>query len=196
MTPGYQLATLKFSLMDSSSGYTALRHALPKFLQLAVTDPRILVEQPGGDLAVSFTRMFDASQYQLARFVNYEVVSAFLLGLPPLVDYMYDSECSPNSTYPGSRWIHGIPVLFLQIISQVNSCRAHPRVYSDDWQSLEERVLTWKSPHPMPDNSSTSAGDTVDVARDTLQEGWRHVLLIYIYMVSLSESSYTSLAKD
>ncbi|CEL62693.1 hypothetical protein RSOLAG1IB_05049 [Rhizoctonia solani AG-1 IB] len=191
-----ELAALKFSLMDSSSGYTALRHALPKFLQLAVTDPRILVEQSDGNLAVSFTRMFDTFQYELTRFVSYEVVSAFLLGLPPLVDYVHDSQWSSSFIHPRSEISHGPPAVFFQIISQVNSWRTRPRVYSDGWQSLEERVLTWKSPYAMSDNLSTSASDSLGAARDILHEGWRHVVLIYIYMVGLSGSFHASLAQD
>jgi hypothetical protein len=195
MTRSYQLVGLTFSLKDNSSGYTTLRHALPEFLQLAVTYPNVLVERPNGNLAVSFMRLLEISQQELMRFVFYEAISTFLLGLPPLVDYAHDIECGPNFTYPGCQWVHALPAAFLQIIIQVNSRRARRRVYSDDWEALVERVLTWKSPH-ISDDLSTSERDTVDVARNILHEGWRHVLLIYIYMVGLSGSCYTCLAED
>jgi hypothetical protein len=170
-----------------------LRNALPGFLQLAATNSSILVEQPNGDLAVSFPRTLAATHHELLRFVMYDVVSAFLLGLPPLVDYAHDSECGSSFINHVSERIHGIPAAFLQIISWVNSWRARPTAYLDSWRALEGRVLSWKSPYST-NNGSIPSSDTIGVARDTLQEGWRHVLLIYIYMVCFLELCHASIA--
>jgi hypothetical protein len=122
----------------------------------------------------------------------YDVVSAFLLGISPLVDYAHDSECGLGFGPCESELVHGIPVAFFQIISQVNSWRARPTASMDDWQTLEGRVLSWKYTYTISDDGSVPTSDTVDLARNILQEGWRHVLLIYIYMVGFWSYSVIS----
>jgi hypothetical protein len=156
-----------------------LRNALPKFLQLAAADTDLLAEQSNGNLVVSLSRALGASRYELRRFALYDTVSAFLLGVPTLAEYGYDGEC--DSERNGFEWTHGIPVALLQVISQVTSWRAGSRVALDDWRTLERRAMTWKSPYAVL--SEVSAADSADRERAAVQEGWRHVTLIYIYMV-------------
>ncbi|CAE6373926.1 unnamed protein product [Rhizoctonia solani] len=180
-----ELATLKFTLSDTTTGYTAFRNSLPKFLQLAAANSDLLIEQPNGNLVISFPRALIAPQFELSRFALYDVISAFLLGLPTLVEYGHDDQC--DSRYHGFEWIHGIPAAFLQTISQVNSWRTGSRVNLDHWQVLEQRVLDWRSTLTPSDKISTP--ENVGVAQAVIQEGWRHVLLIYIYMVRFPLSS-------
>ncbi|CAE6465291.1 unnamed protein product [Rhizoctonia solani] len=180
-----ELSYLKFMLVDSASAYTLLRAALPKFLPLAAAEPQLLIEQAHSNLNISLPRTLGSSRYELARFAMYDVILAFLLGTTPLIEYGYEGGCE----YDGFEWIHGIPSAFLQIISQVNSWRAGSRVHLDDWYTLERRVLAWESPYAMLEKCSP---DSASFERATVQEGWRHVLLIYIYMGICGASSHDS----
>jgi hypothetical protein len=171
---------LKFSLVDLTSGYTALRNALSRFLQLAAISPSLLIEEPNGSLVISLSRTLCTPRYELTRFVLYDVISAFLFGMPSLAEYGYDGECGPENH--GFEWVHGIPVTLFQVISQVNSWRNGAQVRLSDWQTLERRVLDWKSRYPLLNKIPGAGGASTE--RAIVQEGWRHVLLIYIYMVS------------
>ncbi|KAJ1305581.1 hypothetical protein OPQ81_000581 [Rhizoctonia solani] len=182
-----ELAYLKFVTLDNCSGYTLLQKALPGFLQLVATDTNLYVEHPNGNLVVSFPRTLGSSQYELKRFVMCDTIAALVLGVPPLVEYAYNGECDPESH--GLEWIHGVPVTLIKAISQVNSWRSGSRVTLDDWQALERCVLAWE-PQPVnykPDGEDSATGS---VARLAVQESWRHVVLIYIYMGMCGVSSH------
>ncbi|KAF8693873.1 Nodulation protein, partial [Rhizoctonia solani] len=174
-----ELATTKFNLVNTTSGYQLLRNALPKFLQLAAADTNLIVEQLDGSLTISFPRTLRAPRIELIRFVMHDAMLSFLLGLPPLVEYGYD--CEYDSKYSGYEWSYGIPVALLQIVTQVSSYRAGSRASIEDWKTLEMRVLNWKSQYSIM--QGTSATESVTRKRVVVQEGWRHVTLIYIYMV-------------
>jgi hypothetical protein len=171
--------------VDSTAAYALLRAALPKFLLLVGADPRLSIEQPNGSLSISFPRTISSCRHELVRFVAYDVILPFLLGLPPLAEYEHEGvyECSCDGTEVKD--INGIPVTLLEIILQVNSWRAGARVYRHDWQALEQRVLSWELPYNWSEASSAATSTSVRGATVRVQEGWRHVLLIYIYMVCL-----------
>ncbi|CAE6529962.1 unnamed protein product [Rhizoctonia solani] len=174
-----ELAFLNFIVVDGSSGYTLLRNAVPWFLQLVAADTNLYTEHPDGNLVVSFPRTLCASRHELGRFATYDTVTALILGVPPLVEYGYDGGC--DSSFQELEWNHGIPVALVEIISQINSWRAGSSVPLDDWQALERRVLAWQTPPPASDEASTT--ECISIGRVSVQESWRHVVLIYIYMV-------------
>ncbi|KDN33694.1 hypothetical protein RSAG8_13213, partial [Rhizoctonia solani AG-8 WAC10335] len=174
-----ELAYLHFTLVDSILGYNLLQKALPRFFQIVADDSNLFMEHPNGNLLVSFPRALSAPRYELRRFIIYDTVAAFVLGVPPLVQYGYDGECDSSSH--GLEWIHGIPVALLDAISQVNSWRAGPRVPLDYWEVLERRVLAWQPSSAV--RTEDSAAESASAARVAVQEGWRHAVLIYIYMV-------------
>jgi hypothetical protein len=176
----HQLAYLKSAIVDTSLGYALLRRALPKFLQIIAITPNSFMEHASGDLVVSFSHALSGPRNELRRFVTYDTIIAFLLGAPPLAEYGYDNKYSHN--LHGFEWTCGIPFALLQVMSQVNSWRAQSRVRLDDWQVLEQRVLGWEPSSTSLDE--TSATDCANIARAKIQEGWKHVVLIYIYMVS------------
>ncbi|CUA68593.1 hypothetical protein RSOLAG22IIIB_07967 [Rhizoctonia solani] len=176
---------IKFTTVGSSSGYLALQKALPAFLRLVADDSSLHVEHPGGDLVTSFPRTLGTPQYILQRFVLYDTIASLLLATSPLVEYGYEGECDPASH--SLEWVHGIPVAFIGIISQVNSWRAGSRFASlADWQELEMRVLGWRS-QPAPTEGERCIDTRIKLA---IQEGWRHVTLIYIYMGMCGVSSH------
>ncbi|EUC61338.1 fungal Zn(2)-cys(6) binuclear cluster domain protein [Rhizoctonia solani AG-3 Rhs1AP] len=183
-----ELAFLRFATINIVSGYAMIQKALPKFLFLVAADPSLYVEHPSGNLVVSLPRVLGASQYELKRFIIYDIATALVLGTPPLVEYGCDCECNPASH--GLEWIHGVPVALVETISQVNSWRAGSRVAPlDDWRNLERRVLAWE---PQPVVVEGDEIGTESVARLAVQEGWRHVALIYIYMGMSGASSHDS----
>jgi hypothetical protein len=168
--------------MDSASAYAVLRAALPRFLSLAAAEPHLLVEHPNGSLTVSLPFVLGSHRIEFSRFVVYDMMLPFLFGVTPLVEYAYEGTCDQD----GFEWVHGIPGVLFQVISQVNSHRAGSRVRLDDWHTLERRVLTWQSSYATLHAPSVPDRDTVE--RATVQEGWRHVVLMYIYMVRVLPS--------
>ncbi|CAE6501353.1 unnamed protein product [Rhizoctonia solani] len=177
-----ELAFLKSSLISSISGYAVLQKSLPRFLHLLAANPALYAEDCNGNLVVSFPRTFSALQHELKRFVMFDTTATLVLGVPPLVEYGYDGECDPVSH--GLECIHGVPVAFVETISQVNSWKAGSKVPLDDWQTLESRVKSWQAQLPVAEDEDVG---TENVARLTVQESWRHVALIYIYMASIRQ---------
>ncbi|CAE6413763.1 unnamed protein product [Rhizoctonia solani] len=181
-----ELTYLGFIAAGSTLGYQLLQKALPGFLRLVAADPNLIAEQPDGGLLVSFPRAFGTSPQEIKRFIIYDMATGFLLGVPPLLEYDYYGKCDPVSH--GSEWIHGVPAPLVEIISQINSWRAGFKVPLDDWRVLESRVMAWEvQPLPIEDGDSR-----MNVARLAIQEGWRHVVLIYIYMGICGVSSHDS----
>ncbi|CAE6355504.1 unnamed protein product [Rhizoctonia solani] len=179
-----ELAYLKFVTTDSISGYILLQKALPGFLRLVATDADLYMEDPNGHLTVSFTRTISASRHELNRFIMYDTTAAFVLGVPPLVNYGYGDECDSASLL---EWIHGIPTVLVETISRVNNWRAGSR--ADNWKVLEERVLSWQLRLIKADGEDSVLES---MARLAVQESWRHVALIYIYMGMCEVSSHDS----
>ncbi|KAH7337614.1 hypothetical protein B0J17DRAFT_663604 [Rhizoctonia solani] len=172
-----ELVFLSFVAIGSALGYNILRKSLPGFLHLVAADSNLVVEHPNGNLLVSFPRTFGASQQELKRFILYDTTTALVLGVPPLVEYDYDGECDPTSH--GFQWVHGVPVTLIEVISQVNSWRAGSTAAAlDDWLTLERRVTSWQAKQLVTEDEPVG-----NVARLAVQEGWRHVALIYIYMI-------------
>ncbi|KAF8685580.1 hypothetical protein RHS04_00774 [Rhizoctonia solani] len=148
--------------------------------------------EPDGNLVISLPRMLYALRPELVRFSYYDTISSFLLGVPPLVEYGYNTEhnADPKHENFGYEWVHGIPAVLLQVIAQVNSWRAGSRVPLDHWQALEQRVLSWTSRYAMLNDSAIAESATC--LRAAVQEGWKHVVLIYIYMGICGVSSHDS----
>ncbi|KAH7323353.1 hypothetical protein B0J17DRAFT_241069 [Rhizoctonia solani] len=158
------------------------------FLRLVASDSTLYTEHPNGNLVVSFPRTLRAPQHELGRFILYDTVTALVLGVSPLVEYGYDDEW--DSTPHRLEWIHGVPVLLLEAISYINSRRTGSKALLDDWQALERRVLAWQSPFTIPEGECTN--EHISETRVAVQEGWRHVVLIYIYMGICGVSSHDS----
>ncbi|CAE6505723.1 unnamed protein product [Rhizoctonia solani] len=178
-----ELVFLSFVTVGSAWGYNTLQKSLPRFLHLVAADANLSVEHPNGNLLVSFPRTFCALQQELKRFILYDTTTALVLGVPPLVEYDYDGECNPISH--GFQWVHGVPVTLIEVISQINSWRAGSTATAlDDWRTLERRVMSWQA-QPLV----TEEEPVGNVGRLAVQEGWRHVALIYLYMGMCGVSS-------
>ncbi|CAE6420617.1 unnamed protein product [Rhizoctonia solani] len=187
-----ELVFLKFTTIGCRSGYLVLRKTLPVFLSLVAVDPNLHVEYSSANLVISFPRALGAHRVELKWFVMYDTIASLLLGVLPLVEYGYDGQCDPASHE--IEWIHGIPVPLIEIISQVNSWRAGSRVAPlDDWRNLERCVLAWQPQLAVAKDEEFSAQIA---ARLAIQEGWRHVALIYIYMGMCGVSSHDTRVQE
>ncbi|QRW20087.1 Fungal Zn(2)-Cys(6) binuclear cluster domain [Rhizoctonia solani] len=162
-----ELAVLRFFLRDSASAYS------------------LLSEQPNGNLTVSFPRVLGSPRYELSRFVLYDTILSFLLGVPPLLEYGYEGTCESD----GFEWIHGIPFALFQIIAQVNSWRAGSKVPLDDWQTLEQRVLTWRPSHAMLNECSASEDANIERATAGIAARLeRHRVAVYETLLSFTDA--------
>ncbi|KAG8699475.1 hypothetical protein FRC09_006595 [Ceratobasidium sp. 395] len=173
-----ELVFLKFVAINSAAGYSLLRRSLPTFFRLVAADSSLWSERRG--LLVSLPRALSAERYEIRRFVYYDTMLAFILGLAPLVEY--DSSEFPiisEFTRP-LEWVHGIPIELIVDIVQVNAWRAaHPGVPNmSGWVDLEVRAITWE-----PRTEEIQGGESYDVVtRLAIQESWRHAVLVYVYM--------------
>jgi hypothetical protein len=137
---------------------------------------------------------FTSQNYELGRFVYTDAVSSLVLGVPPSIDYDTSAPIARSEMSCGSflgfihptEWIHGSPLELTTLIIKISLWRAkNPDVESapdEIWKSLEAEAWAWA-----PRVSSPGALDEPNqmVVRMAVQEGWRHVGLIYLYMVRL-----------
>ncbi|CAE6530526.1 unnamed protein product [Rhizoctonia solani] len=172
-----ELVFLQFIVLGTPSGYATLRLALPNFLRLVSDDSRYLAEQGrSGLLNISLPEALTSERLEIRRFVFYDVTCSLVLGLPTLAEY--DSSgfpVVPKADIP-VEWVHGVPVELLVNIAEVHrwrACATHV-----DWGVLEMRTWAWRW-----SQSDVQSEDSVEmVYRVAIQEAWRHVTLIYIYM--------------
>ncbi|KAF8685074.1 hypothetical protein RHS04_00931 [Rhizoctonia solani] len=181
-----ELTFISFVTVGVPLGYSLLRKALPGFLRLVAVDPNLISEHPNGSLFISFPQTLGIPRQELNTFILYDAATAFALGVPSLAEYGYDGKCDPTSH--GYQCVHGVPVPLVEIISQVNSWRDGSRIGLDDWQTLESRAMAWQGqPLPIEDEDPK-----VNVARLAVQESWRYVTLVYLYMGMCGLSSNDS----
>ncbi|KAG9121300.1 hypothetical protein FRC07_002785, partial [Ceratobasidium sp. 392] len=158
---------------------------LAGLLELVAADPSLWSERNG--LLVSLPRALSTERYEIRRFVFYDIITAFILGLPQLVEYDTDELSILSERVQPLEWVHGLPVELTANIVQVNawrtSCPGIPNM--NGWVDLEMRTLAWE-----PRTREIQGGDSFDVvARLAVQESWRHAVLIYIYMGMCGVSS-------
>ncbi|KAG8743391.1 hypothetical protein FRC10_012117 [Ceratobasidium sp. 414] len=173
-----ELVFLKFVAVNSCAGYSLLRRSLPTFFQLVAADSSLWSERQG--LLVSFPRALATQRYEIRRFVFYDTMIAFILGLPPLVEYDLSEFPIISELAQPLEWVHGIPAELLVNIVQVNAWRTvYPGVANaTGWVDLETRTLAWEA------KAEEIRGDDSFgvVTRLAVQESWRHAVLVYIYM--------------
>lgn len=151
-------------------------------MKVAFADPTVWPRQPDCS-GISLVHALTAYNSDLARFILMDALSSLCFGVPPLIEYdtsVPAAEINQSQTQRIES-IHGCTATFAISIIMINVWRAHnhnpPVKYS--WQEIEAEICAWR---PRPDD-----GPPVDawktVARLAIQEGWRHVALIYLYMV-------------
>ncbi|CAE7137134.1 unnamed protein product [Rhizoctonia solani] len=170
-----ELVFLKFIVLGTAAGYEGLRHALPNFLRLVSDDSMFWVDRGCAGLSISLPAALITDRIEIRRFVFYDVMYSFLLGLPTLAEY----DSAGFSIAPPEmpvEWVHGVPVELIVNIAEVHNWRA--QVNNVDWRVLEMRTLAWK--WNQRDVQSEDSAEMVH--RFAVQEAWKHATLIYIYM--------------
>ncbi|QRV96390.1 Fungal specific transcription factor domain [Ceratobasidium sp. AG-Ba] len=105
-------------------------------------------------------------------------LASLLFGLPLLLEY--DLSFSVTETEKGrpTDWVHGCPNQFLYSIARINQWRVRHTNRDSVYKEIEEDTWAWRS-ELFYDPDADSGKHTLRVA---VQEGWRHTVLIYLYM--------------
>ncbi|CAE6451372.1 unnamed protein product [Rhizoctonia solani] len=120
-----------------------------------------------------------------------------MLDIPMLFRY----DCTPQNTEPdcavgdarsdaGPQWFHGTPERFIAIFSKINAMREDKWVPTPEIVAVFERGI--QDFRPTQDSSPHSF---LSVTRLVVQECWRQVAYVYLYMGLCGDSSDTPRVK-
>ncbi|QRV82476.1 Fungal specific transcription factor domain [Ceratobasidium sp. AG-Ba] len=175
-----ELTFLKSLTSNRVSTYALLRAIAPLFVQLAFADPNLWPRHPLSN-GVSLAHALASSQYEIGRFIFIEMTTSLIFGVPPLVEYDTSEPVLPSDHEHPMEWVHGCPPDFVISIVKINQWRA--RYPSDGaaiapWKEIETNTWRWRPTC----NHGTDPDSRRLVTRFAAQEGWRHAVLIYLYM--------------
>ncbi|KAG8701398.1 hypothetical protein FRC08_004101 [Ceratobasidium sp. 394] len=152
----------------------------PTFMHIAFADPTLWPRDPSSN-GISLAHILVCSQYELGRFVFIDATMSLTFGLPPLIEYDTSHPVIPTPEVHPMEWIHGCPPAFAYSIIKINSWRAQNPggcAEPDTWREMEAATWAWRPTCDYgPDSESWRT-----VARFATQEGWRHAVLIYLYL--------------
>ncbi|CCO31451.1 hypothetical protein BN14_05493 [Rhizoctonia solani AG-1 IB] len=186
LSGGLELVFLDYMTSNSRHAFQFFRQLTPAFLCAAQSLPSYCSSQK-----IILAEAFTSQNHELGRFVFIDAVSSLVLGAPPTIDYdtsapivRSEMNCNPclGLVHP-TEWIHGSPLELTALIVKISLWRAkNPDVQSapdEIWKPLEAEAWAWA-----PRVSSPGVLDEPNqmVVRMAVQEGWRHVGLIYLYM--------------
>ncbi|KAG9123768.1 hypothetical protein FRC07_014013 [Ceratobasidium sp. 392] len=118
------------------------------------------------------------------------MVSSLTFGLPPLVEYDTSHPVIRTRRVHAMEWIHGCPVEFAFSIIKINAWRAQNLngtvAPNELWKEIEAAAWAWQ---PRGDYGPDCESSKL-VARLATQEGWRHTVLIYLYMGMCGATSH------
>lgn len=120
--------------------------------------------------------------FSLRHYAIVDIFSSVTLERPMFFQYdtSYDPNVSPQVIHfqgeVGLQWLHGIPGLIVLVFARINVLREQG---IHDIQAVSEVEQMLKSFVPIPSLSSDSS---LIVARLMVQECWRQVAYIYLYM--------------
>ncbi|KAG8779041.1 hypothetical protein FRC12_024671 [Ceratobasidium sp. 428] len=111
------------------------------------------------------------------------MVSSLMFGVAPLVEYDTSHPVIRTREAHAMEWVHGCPVDFAFLVLKINTWRAQSlvgRAAPDELlKEIEAAAWVWKPRCDYgPDHESWKI-----IARFATQEGWRHAVLIYLYLV-------------
>ena len=164
-------------------------------MKVAFADPTVWPRQPGC-AGISLSHAITSCNPDLVRFIVTDALLALCFGVAPLVEYDTSASATEIGRNVGTRIesAHGCAAIFAISIVKINVWRAHNRTppVKHSWQEIEADIWSWK---PRPHDGSP--GDSwKTVARLAIQEGWRHVALIYLYMVRSLEQTTVHISKS
>ncbi|CAE6530284.1 unnamed protein product [Rhizoctonia solani] len=178
-----ETAVIHFFTSPTSEWLTLRKEAAPLFR-------RLCPEPPGSP--VNLPSLLHQSDACLRRYVHLDVLSSTLMDIPMLFRY----DCTPQNTQPlcetpgdiqtdgGGEWFHGTPERFVVIFGKINAMR------EDGWIPTPEIIAVFERGiqefQPTQNNSRDSF---LSVIRLVIQECWRQVAYVYLYMGLCRDSS-------
>eukprot|EP01099_Mayorella_cantabrigiensis_P002288 TRINITY_DN200_c0_g1_i1.p1 TRINITY_DN200_c0_g1~~TRINITY_DN200_c0_g1_i1.p1 ORF type:complete len:615 (-),score=-31.21 TRINITY_DN200_c0_g1_i1:59-1903(-) len=190
-----ELCYLLFISSDTNAAYTLMKNIAPTFVKVALADPALWPRQFGSS-GLSLVHMFTSYRFGIGRFFFMDALTSLTFGVPPLIEYDTSASVSEISLLQSQRIesIQGCTAIFAIGIIKINAWRAynHGPPASYIWEAIEADVWSWE-PQPEdgpPDDSWKS------IARLAIKEGWRHAVLIYLYMGMCRRTSYDPLVQS
>ncbi|KAL5633970.1 hypothetical protein ACGC1H_005978 [Rhizoctonia solani] len=168
------VSLLRTLVVHSSNVYQVLRSVTPAFLQSAFSNPALW---PSGSnpAYIPLMSILTMGSHELAYFTLIDCACAMAFGLPQLVEY--DTTMYALPTPSSHQWAHCSPTEFQVVLAEINACRDKSPA-ARDWREIERWLLAWQS-RP---GEHTFTESWMTVAWYAVQESWRLVLLIYLYL--------------
>ncbi|QRV82475.1 Fungal specific transcription factor domain [Ceratobasidium sp. AG-Ba] len=181
-----ELTFLKSLTSSPRSTYALLQQIAPLFMQVAFADPTLWPRDSTCN-GISLAHAFGSTRRELGRFIFIELITSLVFGTPPLVEYDTSHPAVQTDEKHSIEGVHGCPAEFALSIAAINQWRAqHPKSYPEGlpWKEIEDRICEWR-----PASGSDSESRRL-VTRFAAQEGWRHAVLIYLYMGMCGVNNY------
>ncbi|QRV96318.1 Fungal specific transcription factor domain [Ceratobasidium sp. AG-Ba] len=186
-----ELSFLRYLSSSSKHGFTLIRQIAPTFMQVACADPTVWPRDPGSS-GISLAHALVSPRYVLGRFIFVDVLTSLTFGVPPVVEYDTSHPIIPTIQAHPIEWVNGCPFEFVFSIARINQWRArrpdqrvgHDRILKE----IEADTWAWQ---PRCDYGPETESWKV-VMRHAVQEGWRHGVLIYLYMGMCGATSHDS----
>ncbi|KAG8744452.1 hypothetical protein FRC10_010122 [Ceratobasidium sp. 414] len=172
-----ELAFLKLKFSDGLNAYEVLLSLAPVFLQLVFADSTLWLNSYA--FTVSLAHILASPRFELGHFIFVDSLCSMVYALPQVIEY--DTSISPfNSDMHPIEWAHGCPIEYQIALVEINArCngpnQARPEI---DWRPIERCIKSWQPAVPAPPSEQSWR----TVARLAVQETWRHMLLVYLYM--------------
>ncbi|CAE6504180.1 unnamed protein product [Rhizoctonia solani] len=156
---------------------------------------RLCPEPPG--LPINLPSLLQHSDYCLRRYVHLDILASTMMDIPMLFRY----DCTQNAhflhepvedvqTESGAQWFHGTPERIVAIFAKINAMREDGWIPTPEVISLFEHGI--QEFQPTRNNSPDSF---LSVTRLVVQECWRQVAYMYLYMGLCGDSSDTPRVK-
>ncbi|KAG8710289.1 hypothetical protein FRC09_000197 [Ceratobasidium sp. 395] len=184
-----ELTFLKFIVADANSGRALMRRIAPTFMQIACADPSLWPHDPSSS-GISLAHVLVSGHNELTRFVFIDMVSSLTLGVTPLIEYDTSHPVIRTCEVHPLEWVHGCPLEFAFAILKINTWAAQNATGrtapAEIWEEIEATAWAWTPRCDYgPDHESRRI-----MARFAGQEGWRHAVLIYLYMRMCGANSH------
>ncbi|CEL55926.1 hypothetical protein RSOLAG1IB_01939 [Rhizoctonia solani AG-1 IB] len=180
---GWLLATLELVdlrfLIDPRLAQRTLHLAVPIFVQITQAEPAFFQGNSSGP-SLHIVLLSAQANAGLARFATVDIIGSFIFGSPQMI--LWDPAFVPElARLQWDEWIPGCPLYFMLVLCTINIWRGqHPHTRDlNEWIQLEHNVQTWQ---PQQTHCLKSANSWRTLGRLAVQEAFRHMTLIYLYM--------------
>ncbi|QRV96316.1 Fungal specific transcription factor domain [Ceratobasidium sp. AG-Ba] len=176
-----ELVFLLYISLSPKQAYQLMQQIAPTFMQVAFADPTVWPRDPSSQ-GISLAHALVSPNYELGRFIFVDMTTSLTFGIPPLVEYDTSHPMIQSTEMHPMNWVHGCPVEFGYSLMKINQWRAqHPNGCAGQdppWREIEADAWAWRPRC----NYGPEAESEKNIVRLAVQEGWRHALLIYLYM--------------